>query len=274
MSWIFSNLLNFLISKGRRPKYYVSICAIQKDENDYLEEWIRFHLKIGIDHFFIYDNGSKISPSLILREYTNKGVVTIINYPGDSKQNEAYLHCIKRNKYLSKWIACIDIDEYIVPKIPKGDLKGFLKDFEHYGGFGMNWLIFGSNGHKFKTKKSQLESFVMRSYEDFPVNKHIKSIVQPKFVIDVNSPHHFKFVMGKKCVNENFEIIEGPFSEHSSKKIQLNHYYCRSEEEYLEKISRGYADHIGERLISQYEAHNKDANYVQDDYAFRLYNNR
>ena len=35
------------------------ICAIIKDETEYLEEWIQYHLEIGFNHIFLYqDRGS------------------------------------------------------------------------------------------------------------------------------------------------------------------------------------------------------------------------
>lgn len=41
-------------------KYYVIICAILKDETPYLIEWVEHHLKIGVEHFVLYDNNSII----------------------------------------------------------------------------------------------------------------------------------------------------------------------------------------------------------------------
>jgi hypothetical protein len=41
--------------------FNTSICLIIKDENDYINEWLDWHLKVGFEHFYIYDNGSKIA---------------------------------------------------------------------------------------------------------------------------------------------------------------------------------------------------------------------
>lgn len=34
----------------------IGICAIAKDENFYIEEWIRYHLKLGVDQIYIFQN--------------------------------------------------------------------------------------------------------------------------------------------------------------------------------------------------------------------------
>lgn len=32
---------------------YLSICATFKDEAPYIPEWIEFHRRVGVDHFFL-----------------------------------------------------------------------------------------------------------------------------------------------------------------------------------------------------------------------------
>lgn len=49
----------FLHKKNKREtKFYCSICAIFKNEGTYLREWIEYHLMIGFDHIFLYNNFS------------------------------------------------------------------------------------------------------------------------------------------------------------------------------------------------------------------------
>ncbi len=40
-------------------KYYCSICLIIRDESEYLQEWLEWHVASGVEHFYIYDHGSK-----------------------------------------------------------------------------------------------------------------------------------------------------------------------------------------------------------------------
>jgi hypothetical protein len=143
---------------------------------------------------------------------------------------------------------------------------------EDYDGLGINWLVFGSNGHEKKPSQPQLESFTLRAEESFHVNKHIKNIVQPKYVKTVLGAHHFEFIKEKFCVNENFEPIEGSFSETNVNKIQLNHYYCRWLEEYEHKIKRGYGDTSKKRTLDEFFNHDRDASKVQDLTILKLFN--
>lgn len=258
-------LQNFKLVSADEPRYYLSLCCIVKDENEYLAEWLEYHRKIGVEHFYIYDNGSKISVDHTIRTLNLSDYVTITYIPGRNKHIRAYGNCLRRFGNLSQWIGFIDIDEFIVPKTGNRDLKSFLGGYENFGGLGISWLIFGSNGHVKKPLGSQMESFTKRSEVTFLANKHIKSIVQPKYTKSAHKSHSFKYKPGFYCVNENYLPIEDAFSEPSIDKIQLNHYYCRSLEEYHQKIKRGISDTKRPRLLDEFYYHDAESNKVEDD---------
>ena len=48
------------------PARYLVACAIFRDEAPYLAEWIAFHRLVGVEHFFLYDNGSTDDPRAVL----------------------------------------------------------------------------------------------------------------------------------------------------------------------------------------------------------------
>ena len=55
-------LLLFTITSAARvlrPDYVtVALCLAVRDEHQYIEEWIRYHLAIGVQKIFMYDNNS------------------------------------------------------------------------------------------------------------------------------------------------------------------------------------------------------------------------
>ncbi|MBS7563481.1 glycosyltransferase family 2 protein [Mucilaginibacter sp. Bleaf8] len=256
-------------------RYDLCICCIIKDENDYLSEWMNYHLKIGVKHFFIYDNESSIDIADTLKKLHLQQYATVIPISGKSMQMKAYQHFLKNFKMLSQWAAFIDTDEFIVPKSTKGDLPLFLKDYERYGGLGINWLIFGSSGLINKTNQSQLSSFTLRSDVTFSTNRHIKSIVQTKHVRWIDNPHYVIYKKGYFCVNENLQRVDGPFSDTSVEKIQINHYYCRSLEEYQEKIKRGRSDDGDiKRRLEDFKRHDEPSNCIKDTAICEIYDCR
>lgn len=252
--------------------FTLAICAIVKDENDYLAEWINYHLKTGVQHFFIYDNDSSTPICDTLESLDLLKYATVIKTIGKAMQVKAYTHCLNKFGSSAQWIAFIDVDEFMVAKTTHGNLPVFLKEYEDYGGLGMSWLVFGSNGHQQKSTLPQLESFTMRAEYSFGPNRHIKNIVQPRYTEKALGAHSFAYRNGKFCVNENFNRIDGSFSDVSVSKIQLNHYYCRSFEEYEAKIQRGYGDTSKKRTVREFFHHDKEANIVRDMTILELFN--
>jgi hypothetical protein len=245
-------------------KYYFSICCIVKDESDYIAEWIDYHQKVGVEHFYIYDNGSKKPVRETIEALNFSAIVTVVDMPGKTKHIPAYKHCLKYFGKISQWIAFIDMDEFILPKTEGNDLGEFMQKYEPYGGLGVSWLIFGANGHTKKPVGSQLENFTLRSEISFVANTHIKSIVQPRFVKSAFKSHSFKYIENYNCVNEHFQVIEDCFSPASVDTIQLNHYYCRSLEEYHQKVTRGISDTKRARKLEAFHVHDKESNAVED----------
>ncbi|GLU51402.1 hypothetical protein Dfri01_08630 [Dyadobacter frigoris] len=190
--------------------------------------------------------------------------------PGKSKQVIAYNHCLKSNRNISQWIGFIDVDEFIVPKSTFADLGKLIRDYEQFGALGINWLIFGSSGHVVRTKRSQLESFTLRSDESFPPNAHVKCIVQAEYVMKCVGAHRFLYIKGKFCVNENFTPINDSFSNISTMKVQINHYYCRSLEEYKDKVLRGLADSKRKRDLNDFYFHDENSNKVKDTFILKM----
>jgi len=261
----FSDYIGRFRNNKRQDSFHLTVCCIVKDENEYLKEWLEYHMKIGVQHFYIYDNESKIPVGETLEKYNLLRFATVIPIFGKARQVAAYNDCIIRNKKFSDWIGFIDVDEFIVPKSTNGNLTLFLKDYEQFGGLGINWLVYGSNGHLKRTHRPQLESFVTRSDQSFHVNRHVKVIVQTKFVKRSIGAHLFTFSKPYSAVNESGQEIWTSYSDVSVEKIQINHYYCRSLAEYEDKINRGLADTSKrQRQIENFHCHDAQANKIED----------
>jgi hypothetical protein len=110
-----------------------------------LEEWIEFHLMVGFDHIYVYDNSgahtNETSLAPLLSRYPGK--VTRINWPSivcnnnipahdstgeRSSQYAAENSCRTRYGPFTEWIAAFDADEYFVPMGDYTNLKDVLAD--------------------------------------------------------------------------------------------------------------------------------------------------
>ncbi len=99
----------------RKPDCRLAVCAIAKDEGPYFKEWLDWHISQGVEKFYIYDNESTDCTREVLRPYIESGVVEYCYYPGYRRQIAAYDDCMDRHRFDTRWLAFIDLDEFIVP---------------------------------------------------------------------------------------------------------------------------------------------------------------
>ena len=227
---------------------YLALCAIVKDEDPFLEEWICHHALIGVEAFIIYDNGSAYPVRNRLRSFMKGSFLTVVDIPGKAQQMIAYNHCLRNFGRDFRWLGFLDLDEYAVPKRTH-DLRVLLQDYEDAAALGLNWQCFGTNGHKARPQGTQLENYVLAlDCEDW--RKHIKSFVWPQGVFGMWNPHLSVALQGRNTVNERHDPVVGAFSPFSAELGQINHYYYRSWQDYHEKLLRGRAD-TGMRKIPE-----------------------
>ena len=86
-----------------------------KDESTYIEEWLCHHVAVGVQHFFLYDNGSADGIEGLLEGYLNRGLVTFVRFPMRGLQRDAYNHALRFFGPATEWLAYVDIDEFLVP---------------------------------------------------------------------------------------------------------------------------------------------------------------
>ena len=98
----------------------LAIVATLKDEGPYLKEWLDYHLLAGVDHFYLYDHESTDNYAEIVKPYIDAGLVTSTPYPNNISMYMAYNDAIKRFKFFNRYMAIIDIDEFIYPKSIRG----------------------------------------------------------------------------------------------------------------------------------------------------------
>lgn len=206
--------------KQHKFKYFLSAVAIIKNEGANLPEWIEYHRIIGIEKFYLYDNDSNDDTKKILAPYIKRGIVEYTFFPGDKQQIPAYNHFIKHYKKETKWAVIIDLDEFIVSK--KESLINFLSKQNGIAQILIPWVFFGSNGHITKPNGLVIANYTKRAKKP----RLYKSIVNPRLVLDMECHKHI--VYGKTI----FPKMD---------TIMINHYYCKSWQEYKLRANRGDA---------------------------------
>ena len=147
--------------------YNLAIVAIFKDEAPYLREWLDYHLLAGAEHFYLYNNDSSDDYEKVLAPYVEAELVTLIDWSGKLMQMPAYNDALKRFKFFCRYMAFIDLDEFIYPKTNRSIVEvtdEILSRDEQAQALAVNWQIFGSNGHETADfSRGVLERFTCRA---------------------------------------------------------------------------------------------------------------
>ena len=229
-----------VIAPGDAGKFYqLAACLIFKNEAPYLKEWLDFHRLVGVEKFFLYNNNSTDEYRQVLAPYIAEGIVTVHDFPisPPRAQIRAYNACLRTYRHHARWIAFIDIDEFLYAK-EDDSLLNVLRWYEQFPAVAVNWLMFSSSGHILKP-----EGLVTENYTRCQVggNKHVRLIVNPLKMERLVSAHEAIFSDGHYAVNEQKIEVRGPYSVPPSVAcLRINHYWTKSVEEFfLHKIIRG-----------------------------------
>ena len=252
--------------------YDFAIVSIMKNAAPYVKEWINYYLLAGVDHFFIYDNDSEDNFKEVLQPYVDAGLVTYIFYPGKHKMLEAYTDAINEFKFECRYMACIDDDEFILPKskptIPEV-ADEILADNPMAAALSMHWQFYGSNyQEKADYNRGVLDRFTKRSDK---VDNMVKTLLNPRLTRHFVDPHNAIYFFTCNAVNENRQIVIGSVDQNppTNDKIVVNHYHTKSLEEFILRKSLTDANFgytfTKEVIEERFRKVNEGTNNVFDD---------
>ena len=107
----------------------IAICAIAKKENDYIGDWVKYHIDLGFDKIYLYDNNDSTFEDVAIRIPEDYRAFVEIIRINDMFADQVIRYTEFYNQYKDEydWILFTDIDEFTT--LSKYDnLKAFLGD--------------------------------------------------------------------------------------------------------------------------------------------------
>lgn len=169
-------------------KHNLSICALFKDEANNLKEWIDYHRELGVDHFYLYDTGSRDAYQTLLKPYLKEQIVTLVHWPSElcrqcercdvccfalSMQIPAYenaVNFVAREE--TEWLVFLDINEYLV--CAEGTIPELLEKYGNYAGIALSSYFFDAPFQdNFVENKELLKSLELKT----PLEKSIAKML-------------------------------------------------------------------------------------------------
>lgn len=215
-------------------EHSLAVCAIFRDEAPFLDEWIRFHIGVGATHFYLYNNFSSDDFGTPLRPWITCGIVTLTDWPVPVGQIAAYSHCLKRARRSCRWLAFLDIDEFLFSPLSTNILS-ILDNYADLPGIEVWEAIFGSSGHLTRPPLPVTEAYRKRA----PLSHtSVKSIVNPRMVYKVGI-HQSKYWAGEGLDTTRQRV--GKERQPVLDVLRINHYWSRSIDDLETKIARNDA---------------------------------
>lgn len=225
----------------------VAVCAVAKDEDPYIEEWIAHYLNLGVDHVYVYDNNDAETDTI--RSISANPQVTVIPVRGAPAlkamgyQVGIYTDAYRKYGDLYEWMGFFDIDEFM--DIDGMDIPAFLSQPVYAGTsvVHLHWRYYGDNGLVRYEDRPVRERFaepapVDVKYSDINnmENRYVKSFVRtgfPEMQLDVHSPRFF----GAACRNSvgRFKYASRTVEDIEHGNARVNHYGTKTIEEYIRR---------------------------------------
>lgn len=221
------------------------IVCIAKGEKLYIEEFVKYHLSLGFDFIFVYDNENKPTYQKILSKFGKK--VKVIWFPGNNfsegVQYVALKHFFKFfiPRSVISHILHIDIDEFVSLK-KHGNIKDFIVDYigGNCGGIGINWRIFGDSNHNNPSLEPVTCRFTKCAKQG---DIHIKTLFRRDVFKKFLDCHSVEIKEGYHIFNTKRQEIIGSFNNNIDQSvIQINHYKSKTWPEFQNIRKRGRAD--------------------------------
>ena len=237
-------------NKDDNYTYNVALCAIGKNENKYIREWVEWYKKLGVTKIFLYDNNDIYGERFedVIGDYIDDKFVEIIDWrgiirniktdkDGQTTQGLAYHECFYAHWKEYDWMMFFDIDEYLEIVDKYSDLNDFLNDFNDYDGIRVQWRMYGDNNQVRYVEDSLFNRFKYESNAKF--DKHLKQIIKCKeFDEDLIFCAHGSFNKKYNIVNVRKEKPKNIYMDiqvYEDLPVYLNHFYSKSTEEFIKR---------------------------------------
>ena len=229
----------------------LAIVVIAKDECMRIGDWLRFHTLAGASEVILYDNMSTDDTADIARHFCGLPVTVVpwqlytetvkpvLVLP---RQILAYCHAIATFGARFRWMAFIDVDEFIVPR-SHATIAEALSGLKAHSNISLAWTMFGHSGNDRPRDEPVPFVYDMRAAQASGPLLNFKCIVDPCDVTQV-STHKFRTsTMGGNSANAVGKVASraGRMAADfvTTEVLQLNHYYLMSRADTAAKIARG-----------------------------------
>lgn len=217
---------------------YLSLCAIIRDQEHYVKEWLTFHRLIGVERFYLLLNECEDRTFEKIRELPFRDDIRIyFDHPRRAEGNQPswYLFVAQEFGKETRWMLQIDADEYFFGT--KEDwLPTILERYEKHGGLVAPWVMFGHNNQLKPSDGLSIETLNKRIY----YSNVVKTCYQPKHFLNdyhlIHTPKTSVPLVTGDYRTVDLEPERSKVDGVTNDVVRINHYHYRSLADYVRRI--------------------------------------
>ncbi|CAA6655861.1 unnamed protein product [Spirodela intermedia] len=220
-------------------------CTMVFNVAKFLREWVVYHSRIGVDRFFLYDNGSEDDLGEVIAGLQRRGYnVSSLPWPWPKTQEAGFSHCAAAARRRCRWMMYLDVDEFAfspswskVPLPSPAMLKSILppsnggSSGRRVGQLSMDCYDFGPSNRTTHPENGVTQGYTCRRR----AGERHKSIVRLQAVDPSlrNVIHHFK-------------LRDGYVAGKPPARVVVNHYKYQAWPEFRAKFRRRASAYVAD----------------------------
>ncbi|KAE8812156.1 hypothetical protein D1007_11001 [Hordeum vulgare] len=219
-------------------KNLICACTMVHNVSKFLREWVLYHAAVGVDHFFLYDNGSLDDFADQVAQLRSTGIkISTVPWPWIKMQEAGFSHSAATHQSSCKWMAFIDVDEFIFSpnwsgseQPSKAMLQALVSVDPDVGQVYLWCFDFAPSGQTSHPQEGVIQGYTCRRKQ---ILRH-KSLVRLDAVDHSleNAIHHFTLKAGFKSI-WNFQA-------------RVNHYKYQAWTEFKSKFKRRVSAYVAD----------------------------
>lgn len=243
----------------------VAIFTVIKNEQDYLNDFLKYHTEMGL-HIFVFEDLFSHSHYDICRKYDNVYLRSVTDLYEDENLdyliNKRINHIPPQTGYINRglkyihslgkydWCWLIDIDEYITSTEP---FPNILNNYTDYDAVMTYWMNYGCSGHLYKPIYDRPIYEIYTEPCGYELYSDRKAHNITKFCVNM---HRWKPTVQYAVHNALVNWVKPDFtfkhSEEVFEPLYLRHYITKSFEEYCHKLFVRGMMHPNHRSIKSF----------------------
>lgn len=221
----------------------ICIFCVILDEHLYLDEWIQYHLKLGIDRIYLVEDFGSRSHREITDKYKDVELFSISDFCCEDEVRNAnrqvYMFQIFTDRLIGyksdiSWCFFIDVDEFL--NFGGKDIRETMDGYSEVQSVYLFWKIYGANGH---IKRDAGTVYELYGEDEVEINDLRESLPgRRKVAVNFNfdksqrwrTVHSYPF-------SKTLELKNGQFRTYNI--AWVDHFFTKSWEDWKIRLRRG-----------------------------------